>query len=281
MKKHLKPLLTGVAITLIMALVMLKITMNFQILLLFGAVVFFAGGRINSNNKNHYLIITILITVFYLALFIFIVLKEIPELWYFVLIYFAATLLGTLYKDYKSKATFSLLTLSIIMMFLVIKIIPNALENSLTKTRFDPIPQFSIPHMSGKVIHSESLKGKVVILDFFGTWCKPCIQELKELDKVKMAFKESDDVVFYIINADLGGDTPEKFKGFIEKNNYNFQFGYDHDSKIYKLLGLQQSGLPALLIIDKDQNIRLQHIGYNAAETNFTKSMIEFINTIK
>lgn len=167
------------------------------------------------------------------------------------------------------------------MLFIAIKIIPNDIKNSLTQTRFDQLPNFSIHDMSGNVIDSESLKGKVVVLDFFGTWCKPCVQELKELDKIRMAFKEHDDVVFYIINADLGGDTPEKFKTFVEKNNYKFQFAYDHESKIYKLLKLQQLGLPTLLIIDKDHNIRIQHVGYNPAETNFTRSMIESINSIK
>ena len=279
-KQYLKPLLTGVIVTLIMALVMLKITMDFQILLFFGTIIFFISGIINSNIKGHYLVMTFLITFIYLALFISTVLEQLPELWYFVLIYFAASFLGLLYKSYKQKVILSLSLLTITMLFLAIKIIPSDIENNLTKIKFEALPEFIINELSGNVVDSKTLKGKIIILDFFGTWCKPCVGELKELDKIQSAFKEDSDVVFYVINANIGGDTPEKFKAFIKKHNYKFQFAYDYDSEIYKLLKLQKLGLPVLLIIDKEQNIRLQHVGYNPAETNFSENMIETINSL-
>ena len=196
-------------------------------------------------------------------------------------IYFASAYLGLLYKKYKQKIIISLSLLTIAMLFISIKIIPKDLENRLTQTRFEQLPEFTINEMSGTSVNSETLKGKIVILDFFGTWCRPCIQELKELDKIQTVFKERDDIVFYILNADIGGDTPEKFESFINKHEYEFQFAYDYNSKIYTLLKLQQLGLPVLMIIDKEQNIRLQHVGYNTAETNFSKYMIETINSLK
>lgn len=280
-KKYFKPILTGIVVTLIMAMVMLKITMDFQILLFLGTTIFFFAGLMNSNIKMHYLVITILITFIYLTLFIMTVLEQIPELWYFVLIYFSATFLGLLYKKNKQKTIISLSLLTITMLFLAIKIIPANLENSLTQTKFEALPQFSINEMSGEIVDSKTLKGKIVILDFFGTWCAPCIAELKELDKIQLGFKDNSDIVFYIINANIGGDTPGKFKAFIDKHNYKFNFAYDYDSEIYKLLKLQQFGLPVLLIIDKDQNIRVQHVGYNTAETNFSQYMIKTINSLK
>jgi len=280
MKKLIKPLLTGIVVTLLMLLVMLKITMDFQLLLFIGAVIFFIAGLINSDTRIHYLLATFIITIIYLLLFIILVLEQLP-LWYFVPIYFAIALLGILYNRHKQKIITSLLLLTALMFFLAIKIIPTDIENSLTQTRFEQIPQFSIKEMSGNVVDSKTLKGKVVILDFFGTWCKPCIGELKELDKIQMAFKDDKDVVFYVIDADYGNDSPEKFKAFIDKHNYKFKFAYDYDSKIFKLLKLQKLGIPVTLIIDKEQNIRLQHVGYNPAETNFSENMIKTINSLK
>ena len=280
MKKFIKPLLTGIVVTLLMLLVMLKITMDFQLLLFIGAVIFFIAGLINSDTRIHYLLATFIITIIYLLLFIILVLEQLP-LWYFVPIYFAIALLGILYNRHKQKIITSLLLLTALMFFLAIKIIPTDIENSLTQTRFEQIPQFSIKEMSGNVVDSKTLKGKVVILDFFGTWCKPCIGELKELDKIQMTFKDDKDVVFYVIDADYGNDSPEKFKAFIDKHNYKFNYAYDYDSKIFKLFKLQKLGIPVTLIIDKEQNIRLQHVGYNPAETNFSENMIKTINSLK
>ncbi len=280
MKKLIKPLLTGIVVTLLMLLVMLKITMDFQLLLFIGAVIFFIAGLINSDTRIHYLLATFIITIIYLLLFIILVLEQLP-LWYFVPIYFAIALLGILYNRHKQKIITSLLLLTALMFFLAIKIIPTDIENSLTQTRFEQIPHFSIKEMSGNVVDSKTLKGKVVILDFFGTWCKPCIGELKELDKIQMAFKDDKDVVFYVIDADYGNDSPEKFKAFIDKHNYKFKFAYDYDSEIFKLLKLQKLGIPVTLIIDKEQNIRIQHVGYNPAETNFSENMIKTINSLK
>ena len=280
MKKFIKPLLTGIVATLVMVLVMLKVTMDFQLLLFIGAVIFFIAGLINSDTRIHYLLTTFIITIIYLLLFIILVLEQLP-IWYFVPIYFAIALLGILYKRHKQKIITSLLLLTVLMFFIAIKIIPTDLENSLTQTRFEQMPQFSIKEMSGNVVDSKTLEGKVVILDFFGTWCKPCIGELKELDKIQMTFKDDKDVVFYVIDADYGNDSPEKFKAFIDKHNYKFKFAYDYDSKIYKLFKLQKLGIPVTLIIDKEQNIRVQHVGYNPAETNFSENMIKTINSLK
>jgi len=281
MKKFIKPLLTGIVVTLLMVLVMLKITMDFQLLLFIGGVIFFIAGLINSDTRIHYLLATFIITIIYLLLFIILVLEQLPILWYFVPIYFAIALLGILYKRHKQKIIASLLLSTTLMFFLAIKIIPTDIENSLTQTRFEQLPQFYINEMSGNVVDSKTLEGKVVILDFFGTWCKPCIGELKELDKIQMTFKDDKDVVFYVIDADYGNDSPEKFKAFIDKHNYKFKFAYDYDSKIFKLLKLQKLGIPVTLIIDKEQNIRVQHVGYNPAETNFSENMIKTINSLK
>ncbi|MBL4643645.1 MAG: hypothetical protein JKY44_08660, partial [Flavobacteriaceae bacterium] len=69
MKKFIKPLLTGIVATLVMVFVMLKVTMDFQLLLFTGAVIFFIAGLINSDTRIHYLGATFIITIIYLLFF--------------------------------------------------------------------------------------------------------------------------------------------------------------------------------------------------------------------
>jgi len=281
LKKYLISIGSGIVVTLIMALIMLKLTMNFQILLFLGVALFFVAGFLNSTSGINKLLNAILISFSYLTLFYVLVLAQIPELYYFIPIYFFACLSGLYYKTHRKKVVVSGILAIAFLAFLAIKVIPVDIENSLTELKSEELPTFEILDLEGNLISSESLKGKVVVLDFFGTWCVPCIKELKELDKVQKEFANASDVEIYIINADIGGDTPQKFNAFINKNDYKFNYAYDSRSKIYKALNLQNSGLPVLLIIDKQNKIRLQHVGYNPAETNFKEHLIETINSLR
>jgi peroxiredoxin len=280
LKKILRPLLTGIIVTLIIALIMLKVTIDFQNLLFIGSALFFIAGLFNSKTTLNYILAATLISLTYILFFTILVLEQLPGLYYFLIIYFVACVLGLYYKTYKLKIIVSLVVLLSIMSFLSIKVIPIDIEDNLTESKSEALPSFKITNISGDVLNTDELKGKVIILDFFGTWCGPCIKELVELDKIQKEFKDNDDVVFFVINANIGGDTPKKFNAFIDKHNYKFNFAYDYDSEIYKLLKLQEFGVPVLLIIDKDQKIRIQHVGYNTAETHFSENLIKTIKSL-
>lgn len=273
-------MVTGVIVAALMVLVMLKVTMNFQALLFLGTALFFAAGLLNAGSPSHFLATALMVSGFYILLFVLIVLEQLPQLWYFVPVYLAGALLGVLFKKDKIKAGTALAALTAVMTFMVVRMIPSDLENMLAMERFDKLPEFTIQHMNGQATESISLEGKVVVLDFFGTWCKPCILELKELARVKAAFDENE-VVFFVINADQGNDTPEKFEAFIDNNDYTFHFAYDHNSEIFKKLEMAHLGLPTLLVIDKNQHIRFQHVGYNPAETHFPERLTEVINALR
>ena len=280
MKTIIKPLLTGVLATLILILVMLYVTMNFQILLVLGSILYFIGGYLNQEYANRPVRTVFLIVFIYQTLFVLLVLSELPELWYFIPFYVISTAFGLLFKKHKKQILISGSLNLIIMLLVVFWVIPVNLENRLTKDMYADLPEFTIELVDGEKISTSALRERIIVLDFFGTWCKPCIQELKELDEIKNEFDESE-VVFFVVNADQGGDTPQKFQAFIDSNNYTFNFGYDHNSKIFKQLNMAHLGLPTLLIIDKEQKIRLQHVGYNPAETNFKSKMISLINELK
>lgn len=279
LKSYLLSLATGIIITIVLVLVMLNVTMDFRVLLFLTCLLFFTGSYLNEKTKGNVLIKTGLVLLIYTSLFIkLVVIEQLTGLYYFPFFFITAGVLGGYFPEYKKKII-PLTTIFILALFSIsLWAIPSAIEKNLTVKKSQPLPAIEIHQMNGEKITSEDLKGKVIVLDFFGNWCAPCIQELKELDKIQRKYESNKDVVFYVINANFGGDTPEKFQRFIDKKNYNFKYAYDYESKIYHQLKLPRGGsLPALLIVDKSQTIRMLHIGYNTAETNFSKSITQKI----
>lgn len=75
-------------------------------------------------------------------------------------------------------------------------------------------PELALVDANGKSITISSLKGKVVFINFWATWCQPCVKEMPTIQALKDAFK---DVVF--LTVDIDGDFP-KSNAYMEKKNY-------------------------------------------------------------
>lgn len=276
-----KPILTGVVIALLLALIMLKVTIDFQWLLFIGAVLFFIGGWMNRNSWKKAVLIGVTIIIPFGLLFLFLVVSEIRGLWYFIVVYLVSTILGLKAADLKTRKWYFIIPMVAVMILLAVFVVPLNLRQSLTSDVYKELPEFELDAMNGNSIGLEDFGGKTIVLDFFGTWCKPCIKELVELDKVQEGFSNDPNVAFYVVNADLGGDTPEKFNEFINENRYNFNYAYDHNSELFRKLDLINSGLPSLLVIDKEGVIRFLHVGYNTAETHFSDDLINVISSYR
>jgi tetratricopeptide (TPR) repeat protein/peroxiredoxin len=64
-----------------------------------------------------------------------------------------------------------------------------------------PLPPFSLKTLDGKIVSSADLKGKVVLINFWATWCVPCVQEMPELIALRDKYKDNKDFVFLTINS--------------------------------------------------------------------------------
>jgi peroxiredoxin len=132
------------------------------------------------------------------------------------------------------------------------------------------LPQFKIQTLDGKTFNSEKLKGKIVLINFWATWCPPCRTELPLLQKeIFNKIKNKNFVVMAISRAEV----KDTVKNFIRKNKYTFPVYLDPERKTYNLFA--KNYIPRNFVIGKDGTIIWTSIGYE--ESDFNK-MIEFIN---
>lgn len=110
------------------------------------------------------------------------------------------------------------------------KIIDNILNFIYKLSPGSDAPPFTLKNKKGELVSLKDFKGKYVYLDFFATWCTPCMQEMKEIADMKK--KYGDRVVFVSISTD---EVEEDFKKFLEKNpKYDWvflHFGIDKNIK--------------------------------------------------
>jgi thiol-disulfide isomerase/thioredoxin len=134
-----------------------------------------------------------------------------------------------------------------------------------------PAPLFTLNDLEGNIVRLADFKDNIVILDFWATWCGPCIGWFPTMQILVDQYKDDHLIKFFFIDTfEKSNKADKKVRDLIYKNNYTFHVLFDADSgsvsSVSTAYGL--SGIPALFIIDQKGNIRFrpEHGGMNEKE---------------
>ena len=136
------------------------------------------------------------------------------------------------------------------------------------KLKGNPFPDFTLTDLSGTKYTSESIKGKVVVINLWFTSCAPCIHEMPELNKIVGEYKENEDVLFLAFAL----DPKSRVDKFLKK--YKFDYNIIPDSQEYIIKKLNPPGYPTHIILDKNSNIVFLFSGYSPQAGEAIKSYI-------
>lgn len=178
-------------------------------------------------------------------------------------------------QTYKKRgSTLTLSALLLVLIALVVAIIfwpveatatdssvPTAQQDIAATTLIhagDVAPDFTVEMLDGSRVTLSALRGKVVLVNFWATWCPPCRQEMSHLQKDVIDRFAGKDLVVLPISR---GEERKTVETFIQKMGYTFPIGLDGDQSIYKKYA--SNYIPRSVVVGKDGKVVYVAVGYD------------------
>jgi thiol-disulfide isomerase/thioredoxin len=119
----------------------------------------------------------------------------------------------------------------------------------------DPAPDLNAKDLNGNQLSLDAYKGKVVLLNFWATWCGPCRAEIPSLIRLQDAYKDR----LQIIGMDVDDDDPEQLRAFVKQQGINYPIAITSTA-----VRLAYGGIPALptvFLVNQDSKVVQKHVG--------------------
>ena len=118
-----------------------------------------------------------------------------------------------------------------------------------------PIPEIVLPDLQGQTFHLSKARGRVVLINFWASWCPPCVEEMPSLEKLHQTLREKGlDVV--AVSVDDDRDIIERFK---KEHGLTFTILHDEGAKVANRF--QTYKFPETYVVDREGRLRWKFIG--------------------
>lgn len=283
-RRSLTPLVAlacGIAIAGAVAGLILWVTNDMRLVLLLGSASLFAAASIIGGHLRGGVVSLLMLCTPLLLLFGLLAVPELPRLWPHLPFWFFFALLAWLgfHPTRRFASVVVGLALSLAAGWYALAYVPGAISQSLNLTLNEPAPSYSLVDLNGVPIPAETFENKVVVIDFFATWCAPCIVGLPKIDAIHQRYADTNDVVVLVVANDSGRDTPTSIQRFAEARDLDVSFVYDPDGIAHEAFGF--AGLPGLVVVDRAGQVRFRREGYNSAEIGFENTVVDIVEALR
>src|SRR5262249_31666451 len=124
----------------------------------------------------------------------------------------------------------------------------------------DKAPDFTLKSLQGANLRLDEYRGKVVLINFWASWCGPCRQEMPLLDRIHQRYA---DAGFAVLGVNVEG-TVAPAKETAEHTHVTFPVLIDENQKVSGLYNLES--MPSTVVVDRDGVIRYVHHGYKPGD---------------
>lgn len=149
-------------------------------------------------------------------------------------------------------------------------------------------PEFTLQDNLGRKVSLADYRGKIVVLDFWATWCIPCLQAFPGMQQVMNKYKDDPGVVFLFINTaeTFTNERTKNINSYLKKNKFDIRVLMDEKSAAtankYELqTKYDASSIPLKVFIDQNGNIRFRSVGFPGSDELVMHEISSFIDILK
>jgi len=132
-----------------------------------------------------------------------------------------------------------------------------------------PAPNFTLKSLSGKNLKLSELAGNVVLINFWASWCGPCLQEMPLLNAIH---KKYEPLGFTVLGVNVEENSANA-RAFLAERGVDFPILLDTKNQVSKMYDVV--AMPTTVVVDRDGNMRFLHKGYKTGDEKQYRSMVK------